>query len=85
MIGARIAVLLVAVVSLAACTTYYEIKDPTTDKVYYTTDIDKNDDGSVSFEAEGSDTKVTVQNSETREISKDEFKARAYPVSQDSE
>jgi len=79
---ARISVALLAMLSLAACTTYYEVTDPTTNKVYYTTDIDTNKDGSVTLEAEGSGVKVTVQNSEIRELSKEDFKAAAYPTAQ---
>ena len=79
----RILMALAALATLAGCTTYYEVTDPTTGKTYYSTDIDKNKDGTVQLVVEGSDTEVTIQNSEVREISKDEFKAAAYkPVAQ---
>lgn len=67
-----------ALAILAGCTTYYEVKDPTTGKAYYTTDLDKGRDGAVTLIDEGSEAEVTIQNSEIREISKDEFKANAY-------
>jgi uncharacterized lipoprotein len=69
-----------ALAALAGCTTYYEVKDPTTGNLYYTTDLDKGREGAVTLVDEGSEAEVTIQNSEIREISKDEFKANAYKV-----
>ena len=76
----RFMIILVVLTGLTACTTYYEVKDPTTGKAYYTTKLDKGREGSVSLVDEGSQAEVTIQNSEIREISKDEFKANAYKV-----
>ncbi len=58
---------------LASCGSYYKITEPTTQKVYYATDIDKVDSGAVSFKDEITQKKVTIQNSEISEISKEEF------------
>ena len=69
-----------ALARLAGWTTYYEVKDPTTGKLYYTTDLDKGKAGAVTLIDEGSEAEVTIQNSEIREISKDEFRANAYKV-----
>lgn len=63
-----------AMAFLAACTSYYEIKDPTSDKVYYTTSVDQNRDGSIRF-TDASGAEVTLQSSEKREVDKDTFKA----------
>ena len=60
---------------LAACTSYYEVKDPTTDKIYYTTNIEENRDGSVTFVDGATEANVTIQNSETREVDKETYKA----------
>jgi hypothetical protein len=59
--------------TLAACTTYYEVKDPTSDKVYYTTDLDV-DNGVTTLSDANSGAEVTIQNSEVKEISKDTYK-----------
>ena len=72
---ARFSMALLAMLALTACTTYYEITDPTTDKKYYTTDIDKNDDGSITIDAEGTGAQVTIQNSEVREVTADQYEA----------
>ena len=62
-----------ALATLAACTTYYEVTDPTTDKVYYTTDLDV-DDGVATLTDANSGAQVTIQNSEVKEVSKDTYK-----------
>ncbi|MGZ0656121.1 hypothetical protein ACWPKO_09260 [Coraliomargarita sp. W4R53] len=64
---------------LTGCATHYSIKDPQTGTVYYTQDYDENDSGSVTFKAEESENKVTIQNSEVREISQDEYRAATQP------
>ena len=58
---------------LSACASYYKITDPASGKVFYTTDIDKENSGAVSFTDEKSKTQVTLQNSEIAEISSDEY------------
>jgi hypothetical protein len=70
---ARTVLALSALATLAACTTYYEVKDPTTDKIYYTTDIDTKDGATILTDA-NTGAEVTIQNSEVREISKDTYK-----------
>jgi len=57
-------------------TSYYKITDPASGNVYYTSDIksDKNV-GSVKFLDERSKSVVTLQNSEIKEISDEEYKA----------
>ena len=66
----------VAVLSLlAGCfSNYYEVKDPSSDKIYYTTKINEKREGSVSFSDAKSGANVTIQNSEVREIKKAAFK-----------
>ena len=58
---------------------YYRVNDPTGNKEYYTTDIDQTKAGAVTFKDEKSGSKVTLQSSEIKEISKDEFKAAVKP------
>jgi uncharacterized lipoprotein YmbA len=59
--------------SLAACSTYYQVKDPASGSVYYTGDIKKLKGGAVKFKDEKTKTEVTLQTSEVKEISKDTF------------
>ncbi|WP_269522478.1 hypothetical protein [Coraliomargarita parva] len=59
---------------LSGCTTYYAIEDPSTGNVYHTTSYDAKRSGSVVFEDRSSDRKVTLQNSEIQEISKEQYK-----------
>ncbi len=75
----RTSLALFSLITLTACTTYYEVTDPTTNKKYYTTELDKNGDGSVTLEAEGSGVEVTIQNSEVREVSEEAYKSGAFP------
>jgi hypothetical protein len=59
----------------AGCTTYYRISDQTSGRVYYTTDYDRADGGAVIFDDAKSRSKVTLQSSEIREISRADFEA----------
>ena len=69
---------------MTACATYYEVKDPTTGKTYYTQEIKR--DGSASmFKDARSGSEVTIQNSEVKEIDGNAFDAGLKtPVSKPS-
>lgn len=61
-------------VTLFGCGSYYEVRDPATRNQYYTTDIDKaGSAGAVKFKDAKTGSAVTLQSSEVKEISKDEF------------
>ena len=60
---------------LAGCTSYYIIKDPSSGKAYYATEVDKSKGGTLSFKDEKTGASVTLQNSEVREVGKDEYNA----------
>ena len=66
-----LAALLVAL--LSGCATYYKVSDPNSSNVYYTTDIDKEKSGAISFTDAKSKAKVTLQSSAITEISSDEW------------
>jgi hypothetical protein len=60
--------------SLSGCGTYYLVRDPAGRTDYYTTDIDSAGmSGAIKFRDERSGAVVTLQSSEVRKISKDEF------------
>lgn len=59
---------------LAGCSSYYMVRDPATGTTYYTSDIDKpGGAGTVRFKDGRTNRDVTLQNSEVREISRDEY------------
>lgn len=58
---------------LAGCGSYYQVRDPASSKNYYTEDIDKSG-SAVKFKDAKTGSAVTLQNSEVKEISKDDFK-----------
>jgi hypothetical protein len=60
------------------CTTYYQIQDPDTGYVYYADDIKTLDDGAVRFTDANTGNEVTVQDSDIKEISEDEYNIRRY-------
>jgi len=65
---------------LAGCGgNFYKVNDPAGERQYYTTDIDQSKAGSISFKDEKSGSKVTLQSSEVKEISEDEFKSAVKP------
>jgi hypothetical protein len=61
-------------VGIVGCGGYYMVKDPASGSVYYTTKIKDEKGGAIKFEDEKTKTKVTLQNSEVKEIPKKEFK-----------
>ena len=58
---------------------YYRVTDPAGNRQYYTTDIDKTKAGAITFKDAKSGSMVTLQSSEVKEISKDEFKSAVKP------
>ena len=68
-------VLLVAGLALvlAACGSYYKVTDPGSGRIYYTKEVDKAPAGAIRFEDAGTGSEVTLQSSEVKEITSDEF------------
>jgi hypothetical protein len=67
---------------LTACGgNYYRVNDPAAERHYYTTDIDHSRTGSITFKDEKGGSVVTLQSSEVKEISEDEFKTAVKPES----
>ena len=69
-----LSVAMIALITLSACGSYYMVKDVTTDKVFYTKDLKRNDGTVILKDANTGDT-VTLQNSEVTEINGETFKA----------
>jgi len=57
----------------AACSHYYKVNDPVGSKEYYTTEVDEMKGGAIKLKDEKSGATVTLQSSEVREISAEEF------------
>ena len=68
-------ILISGTILLSGCTSYYKVKDTQSGSVYYTTDIDRSNSGSVEFKDANTGSKVTLQSSEVSEINKEEYKA----------
>jgi hypothetical protein len=64
--------LLAIVLVSAGCTTYYRVTDPGSGRMYYTTDI-KRRGSAVEFTDAKSGSEVTLQGSEIKEISSEDF------------
>lgn len=72
--------------SLAGCGGgYYRVNDPAGTKEYYTSDIDQTKTGAITFTDKKSGSVVTLQSSEVKEISEDEFKAAVKPEAKKGE
>ena len=69
-----------AALTLSACssTKYYMVKDPESNKEYFTKEV-KHKDGSVTFKDAASNSSVTLQNSQVLEITKDQYTAKQVP------
>jgi hypothetical protein len=55
--------------------TYWMVNDPYTKTVYYTEGLDKLSSGAVTFTDAQTGKEVSIQNSEVKKITEDEFKA----------
>jgi len=63
---------------------YYRVNDPAGDRQYYTLDIKQTRTGAITFKDEKSGSVVTLQSSEVKKISGDEFKAAMKPEEEKS-
>jgi len=69
---------------LAGCGNYYRVNDPAGDRMYYTSDIEEKKTGAITFKDEKSGSVVTLQSSEVKEISRDEYKEAVKPEEKQS-
>jgi hypothetical protein len=60
---------------LTGCSHYYKVNDPAGQKEYYTKDIDTVRGGAIKIKDAKSGATVTLQSSEVKEISEEEFEA----------
>ena len=68
-------IVFIMIMGLVGCGGYYEVKDPESGNFYYTTDIDEQG-SAIRFRDEKTGSTITLQNSEIRELSKDDFKMK---------
>lgn len=62
--------------AVTGCTNYYRVTDPASGKTYYTTKLDNaGRAGAVKIKDERTGSVVTLQSSEVKEISADEYEA----------
>lgn len=60
--------------TLYGCGSYYMVRDPGSGATYYTTDVDRTGDaGAIKFKDKASSSMVTIQQSDVRKISEDEY------------
>ena len=61
---------------LSGCTSHYMVRDPETGNRYYTTEVERTGTaGAVKFKDRATGSMVTIQQSEVRKISEDEYEA----------
>jgi hypothetical protein len=60
---------------LAGCGSYLMVVDPTTKNVYYTEEVKESKGGAIKFIDAKTGNEVTIQNSEIKEVTGDQFKA----------
>ncbi len=59
---------------LAGCGGYWQVIDPASKNIYYTEEVNETKGGAVKFIDAKTGSQVTLQNSEVKEISGEEFK-----------
>ncbi|HKT33516.1 MAG TPA: hypothetical protein VJR03_01710 [Nitrospira sp.] len=63
-------------IAVAGCSSHYRVTDPASGKIYYTTKINEaGRGGAVKIKDERTGSTVTLQSSEIKEISSDEYEA----------
>ena len=70
-------VLAVALVT-AGCTSYYKVTDPSTGRVYYTTEVKKKGSGAATLKDARTGNQISIQNSEVQKIKKEQYNAGLY-------
>ena len=70
----RFVVMLSLFLLITGCATYYKVTEPQSGKVYYTEGIDNLKGGAVKLKDARTGSVVTIQNSEVKEISSQEYK-----------
>ena len=70
------------VIGITGCGTYYMVKNPATGDIYYTDKIDEEKGGAVKFKNADTGSVVTIQNSEVTEIDKETYKINTLKKSQ---
>jgi len=64
------------IIGMAGCTSYYKVTNPASGHDYYTTKVkERGAGGAIKFEDEKTKSTVTLQSSEVKEISEEEFQA----------
>jgi hypothetical protein len=64
------------IIIVAGCSSHYRVTDPASGKTYYTTKIDNlGRGGAVKIKDEKTGSMVTLQSSEVKEISEEEYEA----------
>ena len=53
-----------ALLCVGGCTNYYKVTDPTTGRVYYTTELEHKNSGAATLKDARTGNKVNLQNSE---------------------
>lgn len=67
-------------VMAAGCSRYYQVRDPASDSLFYTQNIDEKRGGSIVFQDDKTGSLVTLQSSEVKEISEHEFQGALQSV-----
>lgn len=65
--------LIFMIAALSSCGSYYMVKDPSSEKIYYTDKIKSKKQGAVTFKDSVSGSDVTLQNSEVTSVSKERY------------
>src|SRR5262245_17598006 len=67
-----------AALMITGCTSYYKVTDPTSGRVYYTTQLKQRGSGAAELTDARTGNVVNLQNSEVQQINKEEFEAGKY-------
>ena len=71
----KLAIVLSLCFMMMGCTTYYQVRDPSTGSTYYSTKIEEERGGAVSLKDARTNAQVTIQNSEVIELTPDQYDA----------
>ncbi|MEM8885616.1 MAG: hypothetical protein AAGD14_16240 [Planctomycetota bacterium] len=75
----RLTLLLILALFTVSCGRYYRVRDPDSNRVYYTRSIENKKSGSIKFEDANTGTQITLTKSEVQKIDKEDYQKNVNP------
>jgi len=81
----KMIIIMLVLLFVAGCTTYYRVTNLATEKDYYTTEVKYKDSGAVDIVDARSGSKIILPSSKVEQITEDEYKRGIYSGEEEKE